>query len=96
VSESDELIEGFASLDRARLPKLDQPTRDAQLAARQSLLEYIEALWQDVERAGERPEVGEKYRSLTTMRELARSMTTVAFDAVYDRPSKRTDPDQAG
>jgi hypothetical protein len=50
-----------------------------------ALLEYLEALWQDVQRAGERPDVGEKYRALATVRELTRSLTAVAFDAIFDR-----------
>jgi hypothetical protein len=38
-----------------------------------------------VQRAGERPDIGEKYQALAIVRGLTRSMTTVAFDAVYDR-----------
>ena len=81
----EEVIEAFASLDRARLTRMDEGARAEQLRARQALLEYLEALWQDVRRSGEHPEVGEKYRALAIVREMTRSLTTAAFDAVYDR-----------
>jgi hypothetical protein len=87
VNES-ELVAAFAALDRARLVRMDAGARQDQLDARQALLEYVEALWVDVQRAGERPDVGEKYGALAAVRELARSLTTVAFNAVYDVPSE--------
>jgi hypothetical protein len=87
VQLPDELVEPFATIDRARLTRMDDPDRAGQLAARQALLDYVEALWQDVHRSGERPEIGEKYQALAIVRELARSMTAVAFDAVYDHRS---------
>ena len=83
----DELVDSFASLDRARLTRMSEPAREGQLTARQILLEYVEALWEDVQRSGERPDIGEKYEALATVRELARSMSEVAFDAVYDSRS---------
>ena len=81
----EDAIESFASLDRARLTRMDEPARAEQLAARQAVLDYLEALWQDVRRAGEKPDVGDKYNALAIFREMTRSMTAVAFDAVYDR-----------
>lgn len=81
----EDLIESFASLDRARLTRMDERARTQQLAARQALLDYLEALWQDVRRSGEQPGVGDKYNSLMIVREMTRSLTAVAFDAVYDR-----------
>ena len=80
-----ELVDSFTSLDRARLPRMDESERRRQLDARQVLAEYVDALWEDVQRSGERPSVGEKYQALAVVRELTRSLTTVAFDAVYDR-----------
>jgi hypothetical protein len=85
VQLPEDLIESFASLDRARLTRMDEGARVEQLEARQALLNYLEALWQDVRRAGEHPDVGEKYNSLAIIREMTRSLTAVAFDAVYDR-----------
>jgi hypothetical protein len=87
VTDPEDLVTAFASLDRARLTRMSEADRAQQLEARQALLNYAEALWQDVQRAGERPDVGEKYQALATVREMARSLTAVAFDAVYDRPS---------
>jgi hypothetical protein len=87
VQIPEDLVESFASLDRARLTRMGDAERAGQLAARQALLDYVEALWQDVQRAGERPGVGEKYQALAVVRELSRSLTAVAFDAVYDRQS---------
>jgi hypothetical protein len=84
VDRPPEFVEVFASLDRARLTRMGQAARSAQLDARQLLRQYVEALWLDVERSGERPEVGEKYHALAVVRELVRSLTTVAFDAVHD------------
>ena len=83
----DDLVEAFASLDRARLTRMSDAEREGQLAARQALLDYVDALWQDVQRAGERPDIGEKYEALAIVRELSRSLTAVAFDAVYNRRS---------
>ena len=83
----DELVDSFASLDRARLTRMNEPAREGQLTARQILLEYVEALWEDVQRSGERPDIGEKYDSLAIVLKLARSLSSVAFDAVYDSRS---------
>jgi hypothetical protein len=83
----EELVTSFASLDQARLRRMSEQQRDEQLAAREALLEYVEALWQDVRRSGERPDVGDKYEALAVVRELAASLRAVAFDAVYDRQS---------
>jgi hypothetical protein len=85
VQLPEDVIESFASLDRARLTRMDDGARTEQLHARQALLEYLEALWQDVRRSGEHPDVGEKYHALAIVREMTRSLTAVAFDAVYDR-----------
>jgi hypothetical protein len=81
----EEFVETFASLDRARLTRMDETDRERQLIARQVLLEYVETLWEDVQRSGERPDIGDKYQALTTVRALTRSLSSVAFDAVYDR-----------
>ncbi|GAA5117690.1 hypothetical protein [Pseudonocardia adelaidensis] len=81
----EDVVESFASLDRARLSRMSDDARAKQLEARQALLEYAEALWQDVRRAGEQPDVGEKYEALAIVREVARSLTAVAFDTVYNR-----------
>jgi hypothetical protein len=85
VQLPEDVIDSFASLDRARLTRMDEGARVEQLEARQALLDYVEALWQDVRRAGEKPDVGEKYNALAIFREMTRSMTAVAFDAVYNR-----------
>ena len=89
-----DFVETFASLDRARLTHMDGEARQEQLDARQLVWEYVDALWQDVQRAGERPEVGDKYHALTVVRSLTRSLRTVAFDAVYDAEPR--DPEPAG
>jgi hypothetical protein len=82
----EDVVAAFASLDHARLSRMSEENRSRQLEARQLVLDYVEGLWQDVQRAGERPDAGEKYLALAVVRELARSLTAVAFDAVYDRP----------
>ena len=87
MQRPEEIIASFASLDRARLTRMGEGERADQLAARQALLEYVEALWQDVCRSGERPDVGDKYEALAAVRELAGALRAVAFDAVYDRQS---------
>ena len=89
-----DFVKTFASLDRARLTHMNGEARRQQLDARQLVWEYVDALWQDVQRAGERPEVGDKYRALTVVRSLTRSLRTVAFDAVYDAEPR--DPEPAG
>jgi hypothetical protein len=85
VQLPEDVVESFAALDRARLTRMDEGARAEQLRARQVLLDYLESLWQDVRRAGEKPDVGDKYQALAIVRELTRSLTAVAFDAVYDR-----------
>jgi hypothetical protein len=79
-----EIVEAFASFDRARLTRMSESARADQLDARQLLYDYVEGLWQDVQRAGERQGVGEKYQAIALVRELTRAMRAVAFDAVYD------------
>jgi hypothetical protein len=81
----DELVDTFASLDRARLTRMSESAGERQLNARQVLLEYVEALWHDVQRSGEHPDIGEKHQALAIVRALTRSLSTVAFDAIYDR-----------
>jgi hypothetical protein len=81
----EEFVESFASLDRARLTRMSEPAQERQLIARQVLLEYVETLWQDVQRSGERPDIGEKYQALATVLALTRSLSSVAFETVYDR-----------
>ena len=39
-----------------------------QLDAREAVRHYVEALWQDVLRSGESPEIGEKYQALAIVR----------------------------
>lgn len=87
MQHPEELVDAFASLDRARLTRMSETERQSQLDGRQAFLDYVEALWQDVQRAGERPDIGEKYEALTIVRELTRSLTAVAFDAVYNQQS---------
>lgn len=79
-----EFAEAFASFDRARLTRMTESSRTEQLDARQLLLDYVDGLWQDVQRAGERPDVGEKYEAIAVVLELTRTLREVAFDAVYD------------
>jgi hypothetical protein len=86
VKPPNDLVAAFAALDRARLTRSEEHVRAAQLEARQLLQDYVDGLWQDVERCGERPDVEEKYQALAVVRELSRSLTTVAFDALYGRP----------
>lgn len=81
----EDLVDSFAALDRARLARMSDPVRARALDARHAPLEYVEALWQDVHRAGEHPDIGQKYLALAVVRELTQSLTAVAFAAVYDR-----------
>ena len=87
-----DFVEAFASLDQARLTHMSGEARQLQLDARQLVWQYVDALWQDVQRAGERPEVGDKYHALGVVRSLTRSLRTVAFDAVYDADPLDTEP----
>jgi hypothetical protein len=86
VEHAHELVEAFDSFDRARLNRMDQRVQAEQLRARQLLYDYVDGLWQDVHRSGERPAVGEKYEAIAVVRELTRALRAVAFDAVYDPP----------
>ena len=79
-----DFIANFAAIDRARLSRMDEATGSTQLEAREVVRHYVEALWQDVERAGESPDVGEKYEALAIVRDLVRSLTIVAFDVTHD------------
>jgi hypothetical protein len=84
-----DFIATFAAIDRARLSRMDDVAGSAQLEAREVVRHYVEALWQDVERAGESPEVGEKYQALAIVRDLVRSLTIVAFDVTHDSAADR-------
>lgn len=79
-----DLADAFGPFDRARLVRMSQAGRASQLDARQLLYDYVDGLWADVRRAGERPGVGEKYQAIAAMRELTGVLRTVAFEAVYD------------
>jgi hypothetical protein len=79
-----DFIANFAAIDRARLSRMDDATGSTQLEAREVIRHYVEALWQDVERAGESPDIGEKYEALAIVRDLVRSLTIVAFDVTHD------------
>ena len=79
-----EFVDVFSSLDRARLSRMTPEEQSDQFEAREAVQQYVEALWRDVQRSGERPEVGDKYRALAVMREVARSLMVVAFDVTHD------------
>ena len=84
MDDKPNFVDVFASLDRARLSRMDAAAQSDQLAAREVVRHYVEALWQDVQRSGERPDIGDKYVALATVRELMRSLTVVAFDVTHD------------
>ena len=81
-----DLTDSFGSFDRARLIRMNETERASQLDARQLLYDYVNALWADIERSGERPAVGDKYQAIAVMRELVTALRTTAFEAVYDTP----------
>jgi len=87
-----DLVTAFAALDSARLSHMDQAARSEQLDARETIRSYVESLWQDVQRSGEHPEVGDKYQALALVRELARSLTVTAFDQTHDGTSTPPGP----
>ena len=91
MDDRPEFVDVFASLDRARLSRMDRTAQSDQLAAREVVRHYVEALWQDVQRSGERPDVGDKYHALATVRELTRALTVVAFDVNHDSTAARPD-----
>ena len=93
TDDKPEFVDVFASLDRARLSRMEHSAQSEQLAAREVIRHYVEALWQDVQRSGEQPDIGDKYRALATVRELARSLTVVAFDVNHDSSAARQDGD---
>lgn len=78
-----ELIDTFASFDRARLTRMGEAAQSAQLDARQLFEQYIEGLWQDVRRSGECPDVNDRYQALLLVRGLTRSLSTVALEALH-------------
>jgi hypothetical protein len=81
-----DLADAFGAFDRARLVRMSETNRASQLDARQLLYDYVNALWADIERAGERPAVGDKYQAIAAMRELVATLRTIAFEAVYNTP----------
>jgi hypothetical protein len=83
---ASDLADAFGSFDRARLIRMIETDRASQLDARQLLYDYINALWADIERAGERPAVGEKYQAIAAMLELITALQTTAFEVVYNTP----------
>jgi hypothetical protein len=83
---ASDLADAFGSFDRARLSRMSESEQASQLDARQLLYDYVNALWADVERAGERPTIGEKYQAIAAMRELITRLRITAFEAVYNTP----------
>jgi hypothetical protein len=83
---ASDLADAFGSFDRARLIRMSETDRASQLDARQLLYDYVNALWADIERAGERPAVGNKYQAIAVMRELITRLRKTAFEAVYNTP----------
>ncbi|MDQ4104948.1 MAG: hypothetical protein M3186_14990 [Actinomycetota bacterium] len=81
-----ELADAFGPFDRARLARMSDADRVSQLDARQRLYDYVDGLWADIKRAGERPAVGEKYQAIAAMRELTGVLRAIAFEAVYNAP----------
>jgi hypothetical protein len=81
-----DLVEAFGPFDRSRLARMSEAGRASQLDVRQLLHDYVEGLWADIEQAGERPAVGEKYQAIAAMRELTRALRAIAFEAVYNAP----------
>lgn len=81
-----EVAMAFDPFDRARLARMSEAARTRQLDARQQLYEYVEGLWDDIQRAGERPAEGAKYQAVAVMRELTRVLRMAAFEAVYNAP----------
>ena len=79
-----DLVEAFDPFDRARLARMSEADRASQLDVRQLLHDYVEGLWADIEQAGERPAVGEKYQAIAAMRELTGALRAIAFEAVYN------------
>jgi hypothetical protein len=92
MDDRPDFVDVFASLDRARLSRMDQAAQTDQLDARELIRHYVETLWQDVQRSGERPEVGDKYRALAIAREFVRSLTVVAFDVTHDNAPAGQEP----
>jgi hypothetical protein len=79
-----DLANAFGPFDRARLTRMSEADQASQLDARQRLHDYVDGLWADIQRAGERPAVGDKYQAIAAMRELTGVLRATAFDAVYD------------
>lgn len=80
------LADAFGPFDRVRLDRMSEADRASQLDARQLLHDYVDGLWADIERAGERPAVGDKYAVIAAMRELTETLRTIAFESVYNAP----------
>ncbi|HET9256870.1 MAG TPA: hypothetical protein VFO16_16970 [Pseudonocardiaceae bacterium] len=81
-----DLADAFGSFDRARLDRMSEADRASQLDCRQLLHDYVDGLWADINRAGERPAVGDKYAAVAAMRELTGALRAIAFEAVYNGP----------
>jgi hypothetical protein len=81
-----DLVEAFGPFDRGRLARISEAGRVRQLDARQLLHDYVDGLWADIEQAGERPAVGEKYQAIAAIRELTGALRANAFEAVYNAP----------
>lgn len=81
-----DLADAFGPFDRARLSRMSEADRASQLDARQLLHDYVDGLWTDIKRAGERPALGDKYAAIAAMRELTGALRTVAFEVVYNAP----------
>jgi hypothetical protein len=65
---------------------MSEADRASQLGARQLLHDYVDGLWADITRAGERPVPGDRYAAVAAMRELTGTLRAIAFESVYNAP----------
>ncbi|MEU7823057.1 hypothetical protein [Catellatospora sp. NPDC049133] len=76
-----DLADAFAEHDQAALAALDTAARAAQHAARTTLYEYVDSMWENAKRAGLNPATMPEWSVVAGLRDLTSALMDQAFQA---------------
>lgn len=75
-----ELCDGFTPHDVIALGQLDQDALDAQSAARQALLDYVNAMWDKAKTDGHAPADDPRFSAVAGLRDLAAELLSNSYN----------------
>jgi hypothetical protein len=80
-----ELLGGWTGHDDTQLASLTDTELDAQVAARQALYDYVDAIWEDAKARDLDPATLPEWSAVAGMRDLTQNMLIRAQDVQYQR-----------